>query len=55
VSASNLSDESLLRYYDRANQHKFMTVNSIKDYARHNERGLQTRLWPILASRRLSL
>jgi hypothetical protein len=42
VSASDLSDESLLRYYDnirrqveaeRDNEHKFMTSNSIKEYA----------------------
>jgi hypothetical protein len=42
MSASDLSDESLLRYYDsirrqveaeRDNKHKFMTSNSIKEYA----------------------
>jgi DNA phosphorothioation-dependent restriction protein DptG len=42
VSASDLSDESLLRYYDsireaveaeRRNKHKFMTSDSIKEYA----------------------
>jgi hypothetical protein len=42
VSASDLSDESLLRYYnnirqqveaERGNKHKFMTSDSIKEYA----------------------
>jgi len=42
VSASDLSDESLLRYYDsvreaveaeRRNKHKFMTSDLIKQYA----------------------
>jgi len=42
VSVSDLSDESLLRYYDsirkqveadRGNKHKFMTSDSIKEYA----------------------
>jgi len=42
MSASDLSDESLLRYYDsirqaveaeRRNKHKFMTSDSIKEYA----------------------
>jgi len=42
VSASDLSDESLLRYYDsirkqveadRGNKHKFMTSDSIQAYA----------------------
>jgi hypothetical protein len=42
MSASNLSDESLLRYYDsirkqveadRGNKHKFMTSDSVKQYA----------------------
>jgi hypothetical protein len=42
VSVSNMSDESLRRFYDniraqveaeRGNQHKFMTTDSIKEYA----------------------
>ena len=42
MSVSDLSDESLLRYYDnirtqveaeRGNQHKFMTADSVKEYA----------------------